>query len=713
MAGERLPTKFYEEIDKYLLSYKKQYIKAKKDGDVDEIAADPIPVTLYQEMLRWAIEENNIFVWHWTLQQWGNIARSASIDPLGFHNYWNGQDSIICKYDDSKADKTGEKLAEKNLYANPFDYTQCSWTGLGIYTALNCDALSMHERFFLAKDVKEGTAAKRYCEQLVTVIADHHQEVMNHIRPEHFNPYGLRKGSATFAVSGTTHSPSLPSVARRGEWSQGVVLDVYLHFASAGDHYLGRILACLMPNEAGFATLPPHFNIRDPMQNVHVQKAMTMMYGPIMKNYVGKPNDPTPILTRCLACIIHHVDSLVEVMTKIPGHDFNNLCMLHDKDLIRNLKPLVTTEPTPGVMTTPTGIPPHIELASQVQKILNTTTQLMTEFGKQTEGIIDAVKNAIEEKAWDSGHVTGTRLHELLEQYQKNSLGEVDKRLAGLREDFSKAFGGGGNFKGANTNSQQSGTATQGSGGSRSAANVFTYDGGMYAVPKDFQFPSVKLRQAVRYWLCGLSVASADGSQRVRPFRKLQPQILPNRLRNPFKLNWKPLFEFLSKGDKVIPEYSSAALPTEEEIEDCYRRCVAHLKTHVSYCFKANKDPTSSWNLSTWAVRVTRSSIEKNGTNADKEKLGAATNRNKARGSNQKRKRKEKANPRYLHRQQKRKNRTTSATSDTPTAAPRNTTAATARAAVMTPAPGAGASGLTFESAFGHAQMTQAQQAAP
>ena len=249
VAGERLPTKFYKEMDKYLLSYKKQFIKAKKDGDVDETEADPIPVTLYQEILRWAIEENNIFVWHWTLQQWGCIARCANIDPLAFHNYRVGQDSIICKYDDSKADKTGEKLAEKNLYANPFEYTQCSWTGLGIYTALNCDALSVHERFFLAKGVEEGAAAKRYCEQLVSVIAGHHQELMTHMRSDHFNPYGFRKGSATFAVSGTTHAPSLPSVARRGEWSQGVVLDVYLHFASAGDHYLGRILACLKPNQ--------------------------------------------------------------------------------------------------------------------------------------------------------------------------------------------------------------------------------------------------------------------------------------------------------------------------------------------------------------------------------------------------------------------------------------------------------------------------------
>ena len=192
IARERLSTQFYEEMDKYLLSYKKQFIKAKKDGDVDETAADPIPLTLYQEMLRWAIEENNIFVWHWTLQQWGCIARSASIDPLAFHNYRIGPDSIICKYDDSKADKTGEKLAEKNLYANPFEYTQCSWTGLGIYCALNCDALSVHERFFLCKDVNEGTAATRYCEQLVTVIAGHHDELMTHIRPDHFNPYGLR-----------------------------------------------------------------------------------------------------------------------------------------------------------------------------------------------------------------------------------------------------------------------------------------------------------------------------------------------------------------------------------------------------------------------------------------------------------------------------------------------------------------------------------------
>ena len=123
-------------------------MKAKKDGDVDEREADPIPITLCQSMLRWAVEANNVFVWFWTLSQWNCMARCASIDPLAFHNFKTGQDSIICKYDDQKADKTGERLSEKNIYSNPFEWTQCFWTGMGICAALNSEALSSHERFF-------------------------------------------------------------------------------------------------------------------------------------------------------------------------------------------------------------------------------------------------------------------------------------------------------------------------------------------------------------------------------------------------------------------------------------------------------------------------------------------------------------------------------------------------------------------------------------
>ena len=214
VSGERLPISFYEEFDKFLGSYKKIFIKAKKDGDVDEREADPIPVSLYQMILRWSIEENNMFCWFWSLAQWNCMARCASIDPLAFHNFKVGQDSIVCKYDDSKADKSGDRLSEKNIYANPFEWTQCFWTGMGIFCALDEERLASHERLFLSPGVKEGAASVRYCEQLVTIVSKHPAEVMNQMRPEHFNPYGLRKGSAIHAMSGTrTVTPSLPSVA--------------------------------------------------------------------------------------------------------------------------------------------------------------------------------------------------------------------------------------------------------------------------------------------------------------------------------------------------------------------------------------------------------------------------------------------------------------------------------------------------------------------
>jgi hypothetical protein len=73
-------------------------------------------------LLHWAVAENNVFVWFWTLAQWNFMVQSASIGPLSFANFRTGTDSIIVKYDNSKMDKAGEQLSEKNLYANVNDF---------------------------------------------------------------------------------------------------------------------------------------------------------------------------------------------------------------------------------------------------------------------------------------------------------------------------------------------------------------------------------------------------------------------------------------------------------------------------------------------------------------------------------------------------------------------------------------------------------------
>jgi hypothetical protein len=366
MASERLPTTFYEGVDNFLGSYKKEFIQAKKAGETEESSSDPIPISLYKLILRWALEQNNILVWFWTLTQWNCMARSASIDPLGFHNLKLGNDSIRLKYDDSKADKAGERLSEKNIYANPKDWRLCWWTGFGIWCCLRTNKFKEKERLFLDKDVKEGTASAKYCELVAGLVSEHTDELMHHMDPERFNPYGLRKGSATHACSGTTAPPSLPSIARRGEWSISQVLDVYWHFCSVGDHYLGRILSGLDPNESSFGMLPPHWSTTKPMENDHIRKAMRLTFGEIVEEYPSM----VPILLRSLACMVHHKEGLLEQMVSVPGHDFNKIPIFHDRELLSDLFELVTVEPTEGVVTNATGIPPHIYQASKLQAIL-------------------------------------------------------------------------------------------------------------------------------------------------------------------------------------------------------------------------------------------------------------------------------------------------------------------------------------------------------
>jgi hypothetical protein len=123
----------------------------------------------------------------------------------------------------------------------------------------------------------------------------------------------------------------------------GAVLDVYWHFASIGDHYLGRILAGLDPNTPDFGTLPPHWTTSNPLENNLIKRAMVMLYGPILVAYEGKPENPAGLLLRCLSSLVFHSDALLEVMVKFPGHDFTKISILHDRELLDGLKKLVTT----------------------------------------------------------------------------------------------------------------------------------------------------------------------------------------------------------------------------------------------------------------------------------------------------------------------------------------------------------------------------------
>ena len=654
IRDEQLNTEFYAKMDSFLAGYRKEFAKGKKNGIAEEVSADPIPVNVYKKILDWAIAENNVLVWFWTVSQWNCMARSASVDPLAFHNFSLGADSIICKYDDAKADKAGERLSEKNIYANSIDWRQCFWTGFGIWASLRGEKWIGNERLFLSKGSKEGSASTLYCEQLAGIVEPHLSTIQNFMRASSFNPYGFRKGAATLAVSGTTAPPSIPSVARRGEWSIGSVLDVYWHFGSVGDHYLGRILAGYDPNHESFSTLPPHWTMADPMSNDDIKSGMQMMYGPILEEYRNIVDGPIPILLRCLACIVYHSNHLITVMVEHQGHDFSKLPLLHDRPLMNRLKHMVTTEPTEEIMTVPTGIPPHIHLATQMNNVLDKLAHLVSSFESQSENIVIAINTAIENRAWESGHVTGDRLLQILEEFKTDSIQQMNGRLQELKDEIRAGMNNGRNDDyGGELDAHLEGLL--GDTGDdevniseQQLKNVFCYDGQFFSVPKTFEFPKATLKEGLRLWLHGMTV-SEDGKLRVCPFRRLQQSDFPTKaLKDTFKLQWKPIFTYLEEVLKDLPRQTIGMTVTE--IDSYYERCVEFLRNRVSYCFKGSATAPLGWKLATWCNRTRYSTILKKGTELDKSFLPEAAVKNNPKQTTR-RKRKAKANPKYPKRQ--------------------------------------------------------------
>jgi hypothetical protein len=61
-----------------------------------------------------------VLVWVLSLGVWNLLSCSISVDGLSFYHIKSGaSDSIKFKYNETKADKTGEFMQEKTCYENP------------------------------------------------------------------------------------------------------------------------------------------------------------------------------------------------------------------------------------------------------------------------------------------------------------------------------------------------------------------------------------------------------------------------------------------------------------------------------------------------------------------------------------------------------------------------------------------------------------------
>ena len=157
-------------------------------------------------------------------------------------------------------------------------------------------------------------------------------EVLSYV--EKASSHGIRKGSTSAISSGTTLPPPIMRIAAQGDWSLGVVLDIYWQFSDCGDYYLGRSLTMIDINSDGFAVLPPHFIYINPLNDPDIKEAMELMYPKILEKYGDSDHNPTGVLLRVLASVIYHSDWIKEVGNQTPGHPFLCILLLNNPELL-------------------------------------------------------------------------------------------------------------------------------------------------------------------------------------------------------------------------------------------------------------------------------------------------------------------------------------------------------------------------------------------
>lgn len=264
-----------------------------------------------------------------------------------------------------------------------------------------------------------------------------------------------------------------------------------------------------------------------------------------------------------------------------------------------------------------------------------------------SDKIVDAVKEAIDQKAWDSGQMTSDKFTEIMDKFKTDLLDEQDKKLEGLRQEVM-VMNGRTAAPAPETNSERTDIVVGG------GVCTYSYGGKFYLVPQDFQFPKrVSIKDGINFWFRGLSVGN-DGNY-VKPFRELNTKGLPKKLGNEYKLHWTGCFKHLESSGIVIPT-SNTRNTTQATIDNIYSQFEAWIKQRFTYCFGEHGQNLSKWTIGTWACKMTRSSVMKYGKESDKAFLPEATVRNRSNNRNKKRNRQTAQNPLYRGRQERRLN---------------------------------------------------------
>jgi hypothetical protein len=339
------------------------------------------------------------------------------------------------------------------------------------------------------------------------------------IQPDDLGSHSIRKGSATYASSGSTSAPSSTAIHLRAGWALGGVQDTYLRYEAAGDMYVGRTVSGLPSDRPEFAMLPPHFKNCD---RDKIKQALELCFP-------GLPSNLRRTAEFALASVLYHASFLRETIPA--GHPLlQTVPFRSDISIIEDLRRHVVC----GLSDLgdddlrATGVPAHVGVMVELRDVCL------------------QVKEGIRLQAHHAAEVTRDVVGGIVKELEDRAIGAGTVTAAGLKNTIMDCFteasatlfrnnGGGGRASStadADANGESSRRAGDGTAVGPDVAEgeegryrgaVYMWGGTFHQFPEDFHLPNGSVANAWQLWCCG------DAAKRFPPLKRLLPQDLKDK----------------------------------------------------------------------------------------------------------------------------------------------------------------------------------------
>ena len=514
---------FKEKICNLLKGFRRtvQQQKVELGLSLDE-GKDPLTFAGYNLLCRTFLHNNGsnnefTFAHCFLTLEWNLMCRADNLVNLNLAHIGWEDDSLLACIAKAKHDQEGEGAKIPwHIYANPSNPYICPVLALGLYLFSHPDLLSNNSFLFTGNH-----QYRRYTQVLKRAIGldvDNFRRVG--VENESFGSHSLRKGSATFAGSGSTMAPSMASICNRAGWKMGGTRDKYIKFENAGDQYLGRILTGLDALSPSFAVTPPFFDAKSDEEKKKVDEFIKSR----IPNAEKISNNLFGVVRYCFASLCYHYSFLTNILQPTSRIRTSAIFMNIPQDIMEMAKVFTYKQVNEGDASCAprlTGIPPHVVVINNLNEVNGHVSQCSMD-------VVKELKQELEDR-----FVGG-------EKFQVNvMLNQVQQIQHDMQEMLANMKNGGAANGGVRNGSSNEDSVEVGEGLNR--RRMYFWGGKFHSVPQGFEVPKMTLGSFITCWYCGCK------RDNIPPLRFIQSHDLDKKNGKVLISQWRKMIQYVNK----------------------------------------------------------------------------------------------------------------------------------------------------------------------